>query len=194
MPKGQNKPKTKIFKAGNLEQRLALFLHVANFVEFVTNKEFQKSWNSLGLSSLSWFHFLGYYPHSVFVKELDFWCRIQKFHHSWNLPESMWNSEICPEMALFLTNLTCWYWFNLIFAIYLLTEKNQLFIVIRAVYAIVLWKFKMPTNTALLISFSIISWYKLIKFCIILSSYNKAVYGALFEHELILISCTESIK
>ena len=34
------------------------------------------------------FQHVGYFFHSVFVEDLDFQCKIPKFHHSWNLPRT----------------------------------------------------------------------------------------------------------
>ena len=51
------------------------------------------------------FQGIGYFSHSVFVKELDFQYEIPIFHHSWNLPGITWNSGMPLELAIFLPNL-----------------------------------------------------------------------------------------
>ena len=52
------------------------------------------------------FQGIGYFSHSILSLELDFECRIPKFHHSWNLPGIMWNSRISLEVDYILPNLT----------------------------------------------------------------------------------------
>ena len=57
---------------------------------------------ALELASFDWFQYIGYIFHSIFVKELDFQCKISKFYHSWKLPEIFWNSGYCLEITDFL--------------------------------------------------------------------------------------------
>ena len=51
------------------------------------------------------FQGIGYFSHSILSLELDFECRIPKFHHFWNLPGIMWNSRISLEVDYILPNL-----------------------------------------------------------------------------------------
>ena len=86
------------------------------------NPGIQKSWNPLDLACFCQFQGIGCFSHSVFVKELDFQSGIPKFHHSWNLPEIIWNSGIPLEIFYFLTisryrvffplnfKLRTWFW------------------------------------------------------------------------------------
>ena len=76
------------------------------------NPGIQKSWNSLDLACFCQFQGAGCFSHSVFVKELDFQCGIQKLYQSWNLPGGTWNYGICLEGGngpFFLTNLTVFF-------------------------------------------------------------------------------------
>ena len=77
--------------------------------------DIQKCWNPLDLACYYQCQCIWYFSHSIFVLELDFQCRISKFHHSWNLPGITWNSNIVLESAVFCQIWHFWYQFNLIF-------------------------------------------------------------------------------
>ena len=63
--------------------------------------DIQKCWNPLDLACYYQCQCIWYFSHSMFVLELDFQCRISKFHHSWKLPEIFWNSGYCPGIGYF---------------------------------------------------------------------------------------------
>ena len=72
------------------------------------NPDIQESWNPLDLAWFGRFQHIGCFSYSNFVKELDFQPEIQKFHHSWNLPGTTWNSGMPLELANSLPNLIYW--------------------------------------------------------------------------------------
>ena len=78
---------------------LALFEPPGSFLSWIPG--IQKSRSALELAILDPFQGMGHYSHSIFVKELDFQCKIQIFYQSWKLPEIFWNSGYHLEMDHF---------------------------------------------------------------------------------------------
>ena len=85
---------------------LALFEPPGSFLSWIPG--IQKSRSALALAILDPFQVMGHFFHSIFVKELDFQCKISKSHHSWKLPEIFWNSGYCLEMGNFFPILPNW--------------------------------------------------------------------------------------
>ena len=82
-----------------LNHILALFEPSGSFLSWIPG--IQKSRSALELAILDPFQGMGHFFHSIFVKELDFQCKISKFYHSWKLPLIFWNSGYCLELAFF---------------------------------------------------------------------------------------------
>ena len=78
--------------------------------------EIWKSGSSLEMAVLVQFQYIGYFPHSVLVTELDFQHRFSKFQSAWNFSRIFLKSGNSLEFAVLGPFQSMWHHFHLILA------------------------------------------------------------------------------